>query len=81
MLRYQQVHRFESPIEDALRAAGARRPSRTPGTPRRGSSEAARNPPEAAEAGRRAIEDERTLHRPARSAIWVGKEHVFVDRI
>ena len=31
-------------------------------------------------ATRRAIEDERTFIDLARSSIWIGKEHVFVDR-
>ena len=38
MLRYQQVHRFETPLEAAFARAGVRMSSPTPATPRRGSS-------------------------------------------
>jgi hypothetical protein len=81
LVRYQQVHRFESPLEDALRAARG-----TAVEPYTGHAEAwfergRGNAPEAAEAGRRAIEDEARFIDLPRSAIWVGKEHVFVDRI
>ena len=81
LLRYQQVHRFESPLEDALRAARG-----TTTEPYTGHAEAwfergRPNAPEAAQAGRRAIEDEGRFIDLPRSAIWVGKEHVFVDRI
>ena len=83
MLRYQQVHRFESPVETALRDGprhGHR--GRTPATPRPGSSgRPAGRAPEAAEAGRRAIADEASFIDLPRSAIWIGKEHVFIDRI
>jgi hypothetical protein len=81
ILRYQQVHRFETPFEAALRRSrGTQAPSYT------GHAEAwfergAAPPPEAADAGRRAIEDERRFIDLDRSAIWIGKEHVFVDRI
>jgi len=82
MLRYQQVHRFESPFEAALRAARG-----TVTEPYAGHAEAwferTSSPPvpEAAEAGRRAVADEASFIDLPRSAIWIGKEHVFVDRI
>ena len=82
MLRYQQVHRFESPVETALRAARG-----TVTEPYTGHAEAwferATGPPgpEAAEAGRRAVADEASFIDLPRSAIWIGKEHVFIDRI
>lgn len=80
MLRYQQVHRFETPLEAALRAARG-----TEAEAYTGHAEAwferGGSAPEAAAAGRRAIEDERTFIDFARSAIWIGKEHVFVDQL
>ena len=81
MLRYQQVHRFETPLEAALREARG-----TVTEPYTGHAEAwfdrsvARVGPETAEANRIAVEDERKFIDLARSAIWVGKEHVFIDR-
>jgi hypothetical protein len=79
LLRYQQVHRFETPLEEGLRTLRG-----TQVEPYTGHAEAwferGAAPPEAAEAGRRAIEDERAFIDFARSAIWIGKEHVFVDR-
>jgi hypothetical protein len=81
MLRYQQVHRFETPFEEALRASRG-----TAVEPYTGHAEAwfergGSATPEAIEAGRRAVADERTFIDLPRSAIWIGKEHVFVDRI
>lgn len=81
MMRYQQVHRFETPLEAALRKSRG-----TVAEPYTGHAEVwfdrlvARAGPEAAEAGRRAIEDEARFVDFARSAMWLGKEHVFVDR-
>jgi hypothetical protein len=81
LLRYTQVHRVVSPIEDALR--GARRCVVEPYT---GHAEvwvdrSVRHAgPEATEAGRLAIEDEARFIDFRRSAMWFGKEHVFVDR-
>jgi hypothetical protein len=79
MLRYQQVHRYETPLEAALRdARGTQVPTYT------GHAEAwfenGRTPTgESMEAGRRAVEDEGRFIDLARSTMWVGKEHVFVD--
>jgi len=80
-IRYQQVHRFESPFEAALREARGTTVEPYTGhaeawfdRTRRGSS------PEAKEANRRAIEDEAHFIDFARSAIWIGKEHVLIDR-
>jgi uncharacterized protein (TIGR02118 family) len=81
ILRYQQVHYFASPLEKALRES---RGSVTP--PYMGHAEvwfdrgAGRGGPEAAEANRRAIEDEAKFIDFKRSAIWLAKEHVIVDR-
>ena len=81
MLRYQQVHRFESPLEAALRESRG-----TIVEPYTGHAEAwfergGATTPESRVAGRRAVEDEAHFIDFARSAIWIGKEHVFVDRI
>ena len=81
MLRYQQVHRFETPLEAALRASRGTHVEPYTGHAEAWFERAAGQPPEAAEAGRRAIEDERTFIDFGRSAIWIGKEHVFVDRM
>jgi hypothetical protein len=80
MLRYQQVHRFESPIEAALRQSRG-----TLVEPYTGHAEAwfergGGSTPETAAAGRRAVEDEAHFIDFARSAIWIGKEHVLIDR-
>jgi uncharacterized protein (TIGR02118 family) len=81
MIRYQQVHRFESPFEAALRG-----PRGTTAEPYTGHAEAWFDrgrlgaSPEAAESGRRAVEDEAHFIDFARSAIWIGKEHLLIDR-
>jgi hypothetical protein len=81
MLRYQQVHRFETPLEAAFRV-----PRGTVVEAYTGHAEmwfdrlVPRNGPEVAEAGRRAVEDESRFIDFARSALWIGKEHVFIDR-
>src|SRR4029077_7962631 len=74
MLRYQQVHRCATPLEAALRASRG-----TQVEPYTGHAEAwfergGGRSPEAADAGRRAVEDERTFIDFARSAMWIGKE-------
>jgi uncharacterized protein (TIGR02118 family) len=81
ILRYQQVHRYASPLEAELRRS-------------RGTTVAAydghaevwfdrsqpRGGPEAQAAGGRAIEDEARFIDFKRSTMWIGKEHIFVDR-
>ena len=81
MLRYQQVHRFESPFEAALREARGTTVDAYTGhaeawfdRSRLGAS------PEAAAAGHRAVEDEARFIDFARSGIWIGKEHLIIDR-
>ncbi len=81
VLRYQQVHRFESPVEAALRASRGTQVEAYTGHAEAWFERGAPASPEARDAGRRAIDDERVFIDFARSAIWVGKEHVFVDRI
>lgn len=82
ILRYQQVHRFDSEVEAELRAA---RGTVTP--PYTGHAEVwfdrgvRRTGPEAAASGARAIEDESKFIDFKRSCMWIGKEHVFIDRM
>jgi uncharacterized protein (TIGR02118 family) len=81
LLCYRQVHRYETPIEEAMRAARG-----TTVEPYAGHAEAwfdrshTRASPEARAASRRAVDDERNFIDFSRSAIWIGKEHVVVDR-
>ncbi|WP_066285518.1 EthD domain-containing protein [Arthrobacter sp. B6] len=81
LLRYQQVHRFETPLEAAFRSARGTAVEAYTGHAEmwfdRGSS---RDGFQADELRRRAVEDEARFVDFARSSIWVGKEHVFVDR-
>jgi uncharacterized protein (TIGR02118 family) len=82
ILRYQQVHRFDSPLEAALRAERG-----TAVPPYTGHAEVwfdrgvQRSGPEAAASGARAIEDEAKFIDFKRSCMWIGKEHVFIDRM
>jgi hypothetical protein len=78
--RYLQVHRFESPVEQALRASRGTVTEAYTGHAETWYDRGAPAGPDGAAAGRRAIEDERTFIDLARSAIWVGHEHVVVDR-
>jgi len=78
-LRYQQVHRYETPVAAAL--AESRGITAEPYT---GHAEAwtdrsaARVTDEARAANRAAIDDERHFIDFARSAMWLGKEHVLI---
>ena len=82
MLRYQQIHRYETPFEAALRAG-----RQTAVEPYTGHAEAwldgavSRGGADVRAAGRTAVEDERHFIDFARSNIWVGKEHVIIDRM
>ena len=82
ILRYQQVHRFENPLEAELRASRG-----TTVAPYTGHAEVwfdrgvQRSGPEAAASGARAIEDESKFIDFKRSCMWLGKEHVFIDRM
>jgi uncharacterized protein (TIGR02118 family) len=80
MLRYQQVHRYETPLEAALRASRGTAVDTYTGHAEAWFERGAPVAPETRTAARRAIEDERTFIDLARSSIWIGKEHVFVDR-
>jgi uncharacterized protein (TIGR02118 family) len=81
MLRYVQVHRaLDDELEEALRA-----PRGTRVDPYLGHAEvwfdhsSGSRSPERQEANRVAIEDEGNFIDFPRSAMWLGKEHVFVD--
>ena len=82
--RYLQVHRYEDDLEQQLRA---RRGTRVP--PYTGHAEAwfdradlaaMASIPEARRAMEIAVEDESKFIDFANSAMWVGKERVFIDR-
>lgn len=82
ILRYQQVHRFESPLETELRTArGTLVPSYTGHAEVWFDRGVQRTGPEAAASGARAIEDESKFIDFKRSCMWIGKEHVFIDRM
>jgi uncharacterized protein (TIGR02118 family) len=81
MLRYQQVHRYASPLEAVLRDARGTAVEAYTGHAEAWVDRAVRRGgPEAAAAGRAAVEDEARFIDFGRSAIWFGKEHVFIDR-
>jgi hypothetical protein len=81
LLRYQQVHRYESSFETALRTARG-----TVTEAYTGHAEAwidrsiARANPEVRTAGAVAVADERNFIDFTRSTMWIGKEHIIVDR-
>ncbi len=82
ILRYQQVHRFDGPLERGLRESrGTVTPSYTGHAEVWFDRGVARTGPEAAASGTRAIEDESKFIDFKRSCMWIGKEHVFIDRM
>jgi uncharacterized protein (TIGR02118 family) len=81
ILRYVQVHRYDSPLEAALRQArGTRVPAYDGHAEVWFDRGVARSSPEATAAGRAAVADEAKFIDFKRSTMWIGKEHVFVDR-
>ena len=80
--RYVQVHRLDSPVNDAMRA------SRQAGDPYDGVAElwwdsveefaAAAGTPEGRQAGQELLSDERKFIDLRRCALWVGEEHEIV---
>ena len=81
ILCYRQVHRADTPLTDALRAARGTKVDSYLGhaeawTDRARSS----NAPESAAAGASFVRDEHNFIDFARSAIWLGKERTFIDR-
>ena len=82
ILRYQQVHRFDSPVEQQLRAArGTVVPSYMGHAELWFDRSVQRGGSEVAAAGARATEDESKFIDFKRSCMWFGKEHVFIDRM
>jgi len=82
--KYFQVHRFEDPIEQQLRAArGTKVPPYTGHAEAwidRAESAAAAGTPEARRARQLAVEDEANFIDFKNSSIWIAKERVVVDR-
>lgn len=82
ILRYMQVHRFETPLETELRKSrGTTVPSYDGHAEVWFDRTIARTGPEVEIAGRRAVEDESKFIDFKRSCMWIGKEHVFIDRM
>ena len=82
ILRYQQVHRFDSALENDLRAArGTVVPAYMGHAEVWFDRGVQRSGPEATASGVRAIEDESKFIDFKRSCMWIGKEHVFIDRV
>ncbi|HJN93510.1 MAG TPA: EthD domain-containing protein, partial [Dehalococcoidia bacterium] len=83
ILRYQQIHRYDDPLEAALREARG-----TVVDPYTGHAEVwadraawgATPTPEVIASGQAALDDERNFIDFTRSTIWLGKEHQIVDR-
>jgi uncharacterized protein (TIGR02118 family) len=83
MLRYVQVHHFPHPLETSLREQRGTEVEPYLGHAESWRDRAAQGTPtlEGEAAGARAIEDEAKFIDFARSAMWYGKEHVFIDRL
>ena len=82
ILRYVQVHRFASALENETRAArGTVVPSYMGHAELWLDQSIQRVGAEVAAAGKRAVEDESKFIDFKRSNIWFGKEHVFIDRM
>ncbi len=82
ILRYMQVHRYESALETALRQSRGTKIDAYDGHAEVWFDRSiARTGPEARAAGARAVEDEAKFIDFERSTMWIGKEHVFVDRM
>src|SRR5262245_14040472 len=81
IMRYQQIHRYDSPLEAPLRASRGTVVAAYDGHAEVWSDRGvARGGAEAAAGGRAAVEDEAKFIDFKRSALWIGKEHVFIDR-
>lgn len=81
ILRYQQVHRYNSPLEAALRTSRGTIVPAYDGHAEVWSDRGVRRAsPEAAAGGQAAIEDEAKFIDFKRSTMWIGKEHVIIDR-
>ena len=84
VLRYIQVHTLHDVSADEIRARRGEMEEIYDGHAElwfdRAELAAGQNTPERQQAGRAAAEDEAKFIDFSRSSIWVGKEHVFVDR-
>jgi uncharacterized protein (TIGR02118 family) len=84
MRRYLQVHRCEDDLEQQLRAARNTRVAPYTGHAEawfdRGELAALGNTPEGRKAMEIAVEDESKFVDFAKSAMWIAKERVFIDR-
>ena len=81
ILRYLQVHRFDSALESELRASRGTQVDAYDGHAEVWFDRTvARSGREVAAAGRAAVEDEAKFIDFKRSTMWVGKEHVLIDR-
>lgn len=82
--KYFQVHRFEDPIEQRLRADRGTMVAPYTGHAEawidRAESAAAAGTPEARRAARLAVEDEANFIDFRNSSIWIAKERVVIDR-
>jgi uncharacterized protein (TIGR02118 family) len=82
ILRYMQIHRYASSLEAEIRRVRGTRVD-----PYDGHAEVwfdrglPRSGPEAQAAGQRAVDDEARFIDFKRSTMWIGKEHVFIDRM
>ena len=84
VLRYVQVHRFEDEMEAALREARGTKTEAYDGHAElwldRKDMMAGAAMPERIKANQLAYEDEKNFIDFSRSAMWMAKEHVFIDR-
>jgi hypothetical protein len=84
VLRYVQVHTIDDPLNELLRA-GRGEVEPYDGMAQlwwrdRDDLEATTTTPEGRKAARELLQDERRFIDHSRSAIWLAKEHVFIDR-
>ena len=81
ILCYRQVHRTDTPLINAARAARGTKVDAYLGHAEAWTDRArVSNAPESAAAGASFVADERNFIDFTRSAIWLGKEHTFIDR-
>ena len=80
ILRYLQVHRIEHPMEEAIRQARGTAVEPYFGHAEVWVSRDRVQTDESRAAGAAAVEDESKFIDFERSAIWMGKEHVIIDR-
>jgi hypothetical protein len=84
MRRYLQVHRYEDDLEQQLRASRGTRVAPYTGHAEawldRADLAAIASTPEGRRSMEIAVEDEAKFIDFARSAMWIAKERVFIDR-